>query len=94
MLLVIVRSQQAPAHMPNVYGNEESVYGNPSPNSDPIAPPAITNNDELLGRYRQLTAKSLLRLYDSCKVHDFIQNFKHNMENDIGEWCRKKHFSV
>ncbi|XP_031635759.1 leucokinins-like [Contarinia nasturtii] len=85
MLLVICRSQQAPAHLTSAYGTEESVYGNPSANNDPMASPAITNNDELLGRYRQLTAKSLLRLYDSCKVHDFIQNLKHNMETDIDD---------
>lgn len=82
MLLVICRSQQAPAH---TYGNEESVFGNASPGSDTVSTSATTNSDELLDRYRQLTAKSLLRLYDSCKVHDFLQNLKHNIENDLGK---------
>lgn len=82
MLLVICRSQQAPAHL--AYGNEENVYGNLSPNNDAISTSSSTNNDELLDRYRHLTAKSLIRLYDSCKVHDFLQNLKHNIANDIG----------
>lgn len=81
MLLVICKSQQAPSH----YGNEENMYGNVSPGSDTISTQTTTSSDELLDRYRQLTAKSLLRLYDSCKVHDFLQNIKHNIENDIGK---------
>lgn len=81
MLLVICRSQQTPAHIGSAYGNEEIVF-NGIPASD--ASPAATRND-LLDRYRQLTAKSLLTLYDSCKVHDFLQNIKHNMENDLGK---------
>lgn len=85
MLLVICRSQQTPAHLTNIYGNEENVYDNVSPESDTISTSTTTSNDELLDRYRQLTAKSLLRLYDSCKVHDFLQNLKHNIENDIGK---------
>lgn len=82
MLLVICRSQQAPAHV--AYGNEENVYGNLSPVSDTTPTPPVTSNDELLERYRQLTAKSLIRLFDSCKVHDFLQNLKRNLANDIG----------
>lgn len=87
MLLVICRSQQAPAHLTSAFGNEESVYGNVAPGSDTISTPttSTTNSDELLDRYRQLTAKSLLKLYDSCKVHDMFQNLKHNIENDIGK---------
>lgn len=90
MLLVICKSQQAPAHLTSTYGNEESVYGNVSPASDTISTATTTSSDELLDRYRQLTAKSLMRLYDSCKVHDFLQNLKHNIENDIG----KDHFEI
>lgn len=86
MLLVICKSQQAPTH----YGNEENVFGNLSPGIDTISTPTTTSSDELLDRYRQLTAKSLLRLYDSCKVHDILQNIKHNIENDIG----KDHFKI
>lgn len=89
MLIVICKSQQAPSHYSNSYGNEESInYYNSPPQSsmgDTMAAPA--SSDELLDRYRQFVAKSLLNLYDSCKVHDFLQNIKHNMENDLG----KKH---
>lgn len=81
MLLVICRTQQAPAHLASAYGNEESVY-NGVPASETTTAASQT---ELLDRYRQLTAKSLLKLYDSCKVHDFLQNLKHNIENDIGK---------
>lgn len=82
MLLVICRSQQAPAHL--AYGNEENAFGNLSPGTEASSAPISANNNELLDRYRQLTAKSLLKMYDSCKVHDFLQNLKHNIENDIG----------
>lgn len=75
MLLVICRTQQMPVH---AYGSEESVFNGLPSNETP-------NKSDLLDRYRQLTAKSLLRLYDSCKVHDFLQNLKHNLENDIGK---------
>lgn len=85
MLLVICRSQQVPSHLQNPYGNEENVYGGLSHASDPITSTLSSNSDELLDRYRQLTAESLMKLYDSCKVHDFLQNLKHNMENDIGK---------
>lgn len=44
------------------------------------------NNDDILDRYRQLTAKSLLKLHDSCQAHDFFQYLKHNMENDFGRF--------
>lgn len=85
MLLVICRSQQVPSHLQNPYGNEENVYGGLSHASDPITSTSSANSEELLDRYRQLTAESLMKLYDSCKVHDFLQNLKHNMENDIGK---------
>lgn len=81
MLLVICKTQQAPAHITNAIGNEESVY-NDSPASET---PNATSKSELLDRYRQLVAKSLIKMYDSCKVHDFLQNFKHDMENDMSE---------
>lgn len=55
--------------------------------ADPSTPNAI-GTDILLDRYRQLIANSLLKLYDSCKVHDFLQNIRRNMENDNGEWRR------
>lgn len=83
-MLVICRSQQAPPHSTNVFGNEESVFGNVA-TSDSISNPSPSSNAELLDRYRQLTIKSLLKLPDSCKVHDFIQNLKHNLENDLGK---------
>lgn len=82
MLLVICRSQQAPAH--TTYGNDENTYGNLSPGSETLTTSITASSDELLDRYRQLTAKSLLKMYDSCKVHDFLQNLKRNIENDIG----------
>lgn len=83
MMIVICRSQQPPSSH-YAYGSDESVnfFGNqPVPSETPSTP---TGNDELLDRYRQLISKSLLKLYDSCKVHDFLQNLKHNMENDFG----------
>lgn len=79
MLLVICRSQQTPAHVENAYGNEEIAYsGNPTGG-------VVTTKNELLDRYRQLTAKSMLTLYDSCKLYKFLQNIQRNMETDIGE---------
>lgn len=90
MLLVICRSQQAPPHLTNVYGNEESVYGNVA-TSDSKSNPSPPSNAELLDRYRQLAIKSLLKLPDSCKVHDLLQNLKHNIENDIGKNFRGFH---
>lgn len=80
MLLVICKTQQAPAHIANAIGNEENVF-NDSPASE------TSNATELLERYRQLVAKSLLKLYDSCRVHDFLQNLKRDMENDMSEYC-------
>lgn len=82
ILLLICKSQQTLTHEASGFGDEENIYGNPS--SETIAIPTITSSDELLDRYRQLTAKSLLRLYNSCEVHDFLQNLKHNMGNNIG----------
>lgn len=64
-------------------GNEENVF-NDSPAGE--IPPAASKTD-LLDRYRQLVVKSLLKLYDSCKVHDFLQNLKHDMENDMSKQC-------
>lgn len=82
MLLVICKTQQAPAHITTAIGNEESVY-NDSPASET---PNATSKTELLDRYRQLVAKSLIKMHDSCKVHDFLQNFKHDMENDMSKY--------
>lgn len=86
MLIVICRSQQAPSHFPGAYGSDESMnfFGKEPVSSDSFAPLVTESNTELLDRYRQLTAKSLLNLRDSCKVHDFLQNLKHNMEVDSG----------
>lgn len=79
MLLVICESQQTPAHIGSTYGNEEFVFsGIPGDES-------VATKNELLDRYRQLTAKSVQTLYDSCKVFNFLQSIKHNMGNDIGE---------
>lgn len=86
MLIVICRSQQASSHFPGAYGSDESMnfFGNQQVSSDSFAPLVTESSTELLDRYRQLTAKSLLNLRDSCKVHDFLQNLKHNMEVDSG----------
>lgn len=81
MLLVICKTQQAPAHIPNAIDNEENVF-NDSPAKEA---PNATSKTELLDLYRQLIANSLLKLYDSCKVHDFLQNLKHDMESDISK---------
>lgn len=81
MLLVICKTQQAPARIPNAIGNDENVFSD-SPASEI---PNANGKADLLDRYRQLVAKSLLKLYDSCKVHDFLQNLKHDMENDLSE---------
>lgn len=92
MLLVICRSQQAPTHLASTYGSQENVYGIVPPGNDFSGAPTTittTSNDDLLDKYRKLTAKSLLRLYDSCKVHDFLQNLKHNVENEIGMYYFK-----
>lgn len=85
MFIVICKSQQASPHFTPAFVNEETpnIYGRMAD-----IPTSTTNNgpDELLDRYRQFIAKSLLKLYDSCKVHDFLQNIKHNMENDMGRY--------
>lgn len=85
MLLVICKTQQAPAHITNAIGNEENVF-NDSPAKET---PNANSRTELLDRYRQLIANSLLKLYDSCKVHDFLQNLKHDMESDMSKYCSK-----
>lgn len=51
--------------------------------TDSATPNAI-GSEILIDRYRGLIANSLLKLYDSCKVHDFLQNIRRNMENDNG----------
>lgn len=86
MLIVICRSQQSPSHLSGAYGSDESMnfFGNQPISSDSFASLVTDSSTELLDRYRQLTAKSLLNLRDSCKVHDFLQNLKHNMEVDSG----------
>lgn len=81
MLLIICKTQQAPARITSAIGNDENVY-NDAPASETPNP---TSKTELLDRYRQLVAKSLIKLHDSCKVHDFLQNFKHDMENDMSK---------
>lgn len=83
MLLIICRTQQVPAHIVNANGNEESIYSDSPTNEAPNS----TSKTELLGRYRQLIATSLLRLYDSCKVHDFLQNLKRDIENDLSKYA-------
>lgn len=94
MLLVICKSQQTSIHLPSAYGNEETpnylASGLPSLGADAFAPNAI-GNDLLLDRYREIIANSLLKLYDSCKVHDFLQNIRRNMENDNGECVSCEH---
>lgn len=87
MLLIICRTQQVPAHIANAIGNEEIVYSD----SAGSEPPNITTKTELLNRYRQLIATSLIRLYDSCKVHDFLQNLKRDIENDMSKYRKSCH---
>lgn len=81
MLLVICKTQQAPAHITTAIGNEESVYNDSPANETPNA----SSKADLLDRYRQLVAKSLIKLPDSCKVYDFLQNLKLDMENDMSK---------
>lgn len=94
MLLVICKSQQTSNHLSPALGNEETpnFFGSggggggggisPMPES---SIPNVIGSDILLDRYRELIANSLLKLYDSCKVHDFLQNIRRNLENDNGE---------
>lgn len=86
MLIVICRSQQPPSHYASAYGSDESLnfFGNQPTLSETLATSTTMGNDDLLDRYRELIVKSLLKLSDSCKVHDFLQNLKRNMENDLG----------
>lgn len=46
------------------------------------------NSNELLDRYRQFIANSLIKLSDSCRVFDFLQKIKNDMENEgAGKCC-------
>lgn len=88
MLLVICKSQQTSIHLSPAFSNEETPNlfgGGIPPMADSPTPNAI-GSDILIDRYRELIANSLLKLYDSCKVHDFLQNIRRNMENDNGEF--------
>lgn len=72
MLIVICKSQSPP--------NDNNLLL-PEKTADLYAPTGrlpvdslIINNEDLLDKYRQFVAKSLVRLHDSCKLHDFLRN--------------------
>lgn len=90
MLMVICKSQQTSVHLSPAFGNEETpnLFGGGIPPMTDTAPPNAIGSELLIDRYRELIANSLLKLYDSCKVHDFLQNIRRNMENDNGELDR------
>lgn len=90
MLFVICKSQSSP-HLNNPLTAEKTsdLYANTGPTS---ADPSTTlNSDELLDNYRQFVAKSLLRLRDSCKLHDFLQSIKLNFD---GKYKKSKIFTT
>lgn len=88
MLLVICKSQQTSIHLSPAFGNEETpnFFGAGIPPMADSPTPNAIGSEILIDRYRELIANSLLKLYDSCKVHDFLQNIRRNMENDNGEF--------
>lgn len=72
MLIVICKSQSPP--------NDNNLLS-PEKVADLYAPAGRlpvdaypSNNEELLNKYRQFVVKSLVRLHDSCKLHDFLRN--------------------
>lgn len=87
MLFVICKSQNTP-HLNNPLSAEKTpdLYAYTGPTS---ADASILNSDELLDNYRQFVAKSLLRLRDSCKLHDFLQSIKLNFD---GKYIKQNDF--
>lgn len=78
MLIVICKSHSSPQFNDQLTVEKSpDLYSFTGPSGVDLSP--TNNNEELLDNYRQFVAKSLIKLHDFCRVYNFLQSIKFNL---------------
>lgn len=82
ILIVICKSQQIPPQFNQDEDPTDLLSSFGSSGTSAVPADQFPVDIDLLDRYRQLIVKSLLRLYDSCKMHEFLASVRQNFESE------------